>query len=116
MMGQIMGLARSLGVGKQSESPESTPQTPEPPRSQPSDPLSLLSGIDPGLLDVAVRVMNSYRSGDDRRAALLNALRPFVREERYAKLDQAIRITKLTQAIRIAIDAFRAREEGHNHV
>ena len=116
MMGQIMGLARSLGGGKQSEPQESAPQAPELPRSRSDDPLSLLSGMDPGLLDVAVRVMNSCRADDDRRAALLNALRPFVQEKRYARLDQAVRIAKLTRAVRIAIDALRAREEGQSHV
>ena len=46
--------------------------------------------------------------------ALLNALRPFVREERYAKLDKAIQIARLSRLIRSALDLFRAaKEDGH---
>lgn len=118
MMSQIMGLAQSLGGGKQSDLQSPAPvERQEPPAPvETASPLSLFSSIDPKFLDMAVRIMNSYQSGDDRRAALLTALRPFVREERYARLDQAIRITKLTQAIRIALDTFRSQEGGKDHV
>ena len=113
MMGQIMGLARSLGGGAQSD-PTSESSSPDGGMPGPgaTDPLSLLSSINPKFLDLAIGMMNTYRSGDDRRAALLTALRPFVREERYAKLDQAIRITKLTQIIRMALDTLRTQEGG----
>ncbi len=100
-MGQIMALARSL------DGP-----TPEPPSEPaPAAPASgpelsaLLGGIDPGLLSALGRVMAD--GGDDRRTALLEALRPFVREQRYAKLDKAIRIARLTRMIRIALDAWK---------
>ena len=95
MMGQIMGLARTLGGGKQTDPQpaEELPVQEAPAASETVSPLSLFSSIDPKFLDMAVRMMNAYQSGDDRRAALLTALRPFVRKERYAKLDQAIRIT-----------------------
>lgn len=118
MMSQIMGLAQSLGGGTRAEvqAPERSDHREEQAPAEASSPLSLLSSIDPRFLDMAVRMMNAYQSGDDRRTDLLNALRPFVRQERYAKLDQAIRITKLTQAIRIAIDTFRDREGGQSHV
>ena len=47
-------------------------------------------------------------------STLLEALRPFVREERYAKLDKAIQIAKLSRLIRSGLDLFRARkEDGH---
>ena len=80
MMGQIMGLARSLGGGAQSD-PTSESSSPDGGMPGPgaTDPLSLLSSIDPKFLDLAIGMMNTYRSGDDRRAALLTALRPFVR-------------------------------------
>ena len=118
MMSQIMGLAQSLGGGTQAEvqTPERPDRREEQAPAEATSPLSLLSGIDPRFLDMAVRMMNAYQSGDNRRTDLLNALRPFVRRERYAKLDQAIRITKLTQAIRIAIDTFRDRDGGQSHV
>ena len=112
-----MGLARSLGNGNRTEAQTSeVSSSDESSSSGLSDPLSAFGSIDPKFINLAIRMMNSYRSGDDSRTALLNALRPFVREERYAKLDQAIRITKLTQTIRIALDTLRNQEGGVAHV
>ena len=65
---------------------------------------------------MAMRMFSEYNSNEDQRAALLNALRPFVKEERYAKLDKAIRISKLTRLIRIALDSFKTKEEGEKLV
>ena len=113
-MGQIMNLARSLGGER--TSPSAPP--PAPPVKEPSsshteaDPFSALGSLDPRLFDMAAKLISAYNSNDDDRAALLSALRPFVRAERYAKLDQAIRISKLTRVIRIALDSFRTRNGG----
>ena len=59
--------------------------------------------------------MGQFSGGmDDQRVALLTALRPFVKEERYAKLDKAIQIAKLSRLIRGGLDLFRTRkEDGH---
>ena len=116
-MGQIMQLARSLGGSR----PESTDSAPSPPCSEPSasasnsNLFSSLNDLDPRLLELAFKLLNTYRSNDDERAALLSALRPFVRPERYARLDQAIQVSKLTQVIRIALDSFRSKDGGGSH-
>lgn len=70
------------------------------------------SGLDPRLLTLATRVMQEYQSEDDGRIALLNALRPFVKEKRYAKVDKAIQIARLSRLIRVALDVFK----GGDHV
>lgn len=118
MMSRIMGLAQTMSAGSGSAPrPEAgSERSSGTDAAGTSDPLSLLSSIDPRFLDAAVRMMNTWQSGDDRRTALLNALRPFVREERYSRLDRAIRITRLTQAVRAAIDVLRSREGGQDHV
>lgn len=117
-MGQIMQLARSLGGGtKDSEDsapPHAAVREPSAPVVE-TDPLSALGTLDPRLLDMAFKIMKAYQSNDDDRAALLSALRPFVRPERYARLDQAIQVSKLTSVIRIALDSFRSKEEGDDH-
>lgn len=120
-MGQIMQLARSLGDNKREASDNDSP--PPPPPSAPEavppapefNPFSSLGDLDPRLLDMIFKVMSAYQSNDDDRAALLSALRPFVRPERYARLDQAIQISKLTRVIRIALDSFRNKDGGGNH-
>jgi hypothetical protein len=60
---------------------------------------------------MASKVLGAYQSGDDDRTALLQALRPFVKEKRYAKLDKAIQIAKLSRMIRVALDAFKGGGE-----
>ena len=110
-MGQIMALARSLSGGQsaiQNDSPLSEAEN----TSKNEFSSSSFGGLDPKVLDIAMKILSAYNSEDDKRANLLNALRPFVRKERYAKLDQAIQISKITRAARTALDAFRASEGG----
>lgn len=124
-MAQIMSLAQSLNLGggpsQSGSAPESAP-APQSPPPAPSAPqraegglLEGLSALDPKLLSAAAGLFAQYQNGnDDKRVALLSALRPFVREERYAKLDKAIQIAKLSRVIRSALDLFRAaKEDGH---
>ena len=139
-MAQIMSLAQSLDLGGQSQSQaQAQPQAPVQDQGQPSSPprpsedapappaaptssgagagglLGALGSLDPGTLSAAAQLMGQFVSGeDDKRTALLNALRPFVKEQRYAKLDKAIQIAKLSRLIRSGLELFRARkEDGH---
>ena len=116
-MKQIMSLAQSLGKSSAAPRTEAADAAPAP-GPQPAQPqqdglLDALSQADPRLISAAARLMSQYRSGDDRRVALLTALRPFVKEQRYAKLDKAIQIAKLSRLIRMALELFRPQEEQH---
>lgn len=126
-MGQIMALAQSLsgGSARQEQPPqpdrddgyvpvdqEQTEQPPLPPARTGSEgpaaePLSMLSGLDPKLVQTGMRLLQEYNRGDDRNAALLAALRPFVKEERFAKVDRAVQIAKLSRVIRVLFDAMK---------
>ncbi len=124
-MSQIMSLAQSLGGGSAAPAPPpQTQSTPTPqeiapeeqraPSGQNAPDLSALlgglsggNGLDPKLMAMAGRIMEEYQSGDDGKAALLQALRPFVKERRYAKLDKAVQIARLSRVIRIALDALK---------
>ena len=114
-MEQIMSLAKSLEGGENSASPSASAPAPSPP-SAPSD-LSGLSGsvgqLDPKMLSTAAKLFSQMGRQDDRRTALLQALRPFVKPERYAKLDKAIQIAKLSVLIRSGLELFRAKEDDH---
>ena len=46
---------------------------------------------------------------------LLAALRPFVKEERFAKVDRAIQVAKLSRVIRVAFQLFK-EGGGQEHV
>ena len=119
-MEQIMSIARAITGGQESgNSPDAaesgTPALPVRGESFSGefDPLSLLGDLDPRLVQMGLRLLSEYNSADDRRVALLTALRPFIKEERYARVDRAIRIARLSRLIRAALDAFRKGDEDH---
>lgn len=134
-MAQIMSLAQSLNLGgseqssdqsqeaEQASSPAAPAQSESAPPAAPAGlsgglggMLGALGNLDAGTLSAAAQLMGQFNSsgGDDQRVALLTALRPFVKEERYAKLDKAIQIAKLSRLIRGGLELFRARkEDGH---
>lgn len=113
-MNQIMALARSLSGGQQENPEEPDESTYTPAETEPSDPppdlSALLGQIDPAMLQTGMEIIRQVQGTDDRNAALLNALRPFLREERRAKLDRALQIARLTKLVRIALGTLRGKE------
>ena len=119
-MGQIMALARSLS-GEESGAGEGPPPPPVPEREEPKpashglgtpglpDLTALLGQVDPGLIQLGMRLFREYQGEDDRSTALLAALRPFLREERRAGLDRALQLARVTRLIRVALGAIGER-------
>lgn len=96
-MEQIAALASSLSGNGEAQATAAAP-------SPPSDGLGgLLGGIDPELIGKLMPLLQEYQSGSGEQAALLNALRPFVRAESQQKLDKALRITRLSRVIRASM-------------
>ena len=134
-MGQIVSIARALTGGSEStdSDPLPTPSVPaESPAGQGADtgqpdwsallgllggggdkgsPLSALGDLDPRLIQVAMTLFSEYSATDDNKTALLNALRPFLKEERRAKIDQAVKIARLARVIRVAFQLFKGNGE-----
>lgn len=120
-MGQIMALAQSLGGG--APRPQASPageaaqgaeqtgarEAEAPASAGGEDPLAALGEIDPGMIQMGMRLLREYQGEDDRTVALLNALRPFLKESRLAKLDRAVQISRLARVIRVL---FRGMGEG----
>lgn len=120
-MGQIMALAQSLGVQEQQNTrteqeeswvPVETWGEEREPQTQTSDFGSLLGNIDPKMMQLGMRLLQEYNRADDRNAALLAALRPFVKAERFAKVDRAIQIARLSRVIRVLFDTVKEKGEG----
>jgi hypothetical protein len=110
-MGQIMALARSLSgeaSGPQLEQPEQSEESKQPEQTAPAQPIPEL---DPQLLRLGGQLAQKLQGGDERTAALLQALRPFLREERRAKLDRAIQLTQMTRLIRATLGLFGGKGE-----
>lgn len=119
-MNQIMALARSLS-GEQQPAGEVSPAPEEPgeaayvpageaPVPPAPDLAALMGQIDPQMIQVGIDVIRQVQSTEDRNATLLNALRPFLREERQARLDRALRIARMTKVVRVALDALGGKE------
>lgn len=139
-MSQIMALAQSLGGNspqsgeKQTVSAASAPSFPTsslPPststdeaqevvfepvtfsEAQESEEIPSFSNLnlDPRLLEMGMKAISAYQDPNNAKAALLQALRPFVKEERYKKVDKAVQIARISKAIRVVLDGFKGGEE-----
>ena len=114
-MEQIMALAQSLS-GKQEEARQPEEETQPPAEHAPPSPLSARDGRDPRLLRMGMGLLSEYSAQDDKKTALLAALKPFLKPERQEKMDQAVRIARLTRVIRTALRMFRDRGEEEDDV
>lgn len=117
-MSQIMALARSLS-GEQPPAPALESPTEKAEEStytsvtegpEQSDLSAMLGQIDPKMLQVGMDVIRQVQSTEDRNTALLRSLRPFLREERRARLDRAMQIARMTKLIRAALGALGGKE------
>ena len=113
-MEQIMALAQSLSGKQEERQPEE--ETQPPAENDPPSPLSALDGLDPRLLRMGMGLLSEYSAQDDKKTALLAALKPFLKPERQEKMDQAVRIARLTRVIRTALRMFRDRGEEEDDV
>lgn len=114
-MGQIMALARSLSGGEEAPVQEMQQVVEADVRQEePPDLMGLLGELDPGMIQLGMKLLREFQQPNDRNAALLQALRPFLREERRARLDRAMQIARMTRLIRTALGAMG--EKGGTHV
>ncbi|MBO5340077.1 MAG: hypothetical protein J6A62_03670 [Oscillospiraceae bacterium] len=115
-MGQIMALAQSLSAPEQQEQPQAqedyVPVSQDQVPVQLPDVAGLLGGMDPKIMQMGMRLLQEYNRGDDRSAALLQALRPFVKKERFAKVDRAVQIARLSRVVRVLFDAMKEHGGG----
>ena len=112
-MSQIMALAQSLG-GSPSVPEEPSPPPPPPANipASPPDLSGLLGSLDPKMIQTGMQLLSEFSSGEDQRAALLLALKPFLKEERRAKIDRAVQIAQLSRVLRVAFQLFRGKGEA----
>ena len=108
-MGKIKALARSLSGGQGEPAPEGSgpPEGGREGEAPPPDPDwgDLLGQVDPETLRRGLAIVRQVREGEDRSAALLSALRPFVREDRRGRLDRAMELTRTARLIRAVLGA-----------
>ncbi|MCD7945099.1 MAG: hypothetical protein LUF81_00545 [Clostridiales bacterium] len=100
-MEQIMSLASSLSSGQTSEADSNSEAVPSPAASE------LLGGLEPAALGKFSSLLSVYRQQGDEKAQLLEAMRPFLKENSQERLDRAVHITRISRVIRAALAMFR---------
>ena len=128
-LARVAELARSFGGGqKAAETPPEAPSAHQPEthggRYEPEveaetgvgfgggserfDPriLGALGSLDPKMLTGVAGLLGDLTSKDDRRAQLLTALRPYVRQGRQEKMDRAVSLLQLSKVAKRALGMF----------
>jgi hypothetical protein len=97
MMEKIMLMARSLGGGEKKENhAENVVAEPE------ASPLAGILG-DPAMMGNVMRLLGAYqKGGDPKKAAVLQAVKPYLRPERQQRVDRALQTLKLASVAREA--------------
>ena len=115
-MAQIMSLAQNLNAGTNAPSGEAAPPAASADGGT-SNSVSAGSGstapagggLDPALLKRLAPVLQQASNGaPDNAAALLYALRPYLREERRGKVERAVQLARMFRLAR----AFMGSQEG----
>jgi hypothetical protein len=66
----------------------------------------MLGSVDPKVFGLLSRVMGEYSSNSNDKTALLSALKPYLKEDRHAKIDKAAQVAKLARLARTAFSEF----------
>ena len=125
-MEQILSAARALS-GQEAGGPREPEGAEEdrPPsapgggagQGAPDGLFSALGDLDPRWVKLGARLLGEYGRTDDKKAALLEALKPFLKPERRARVDQAARLARLSRVAGAALRLYREeREEGRGDV
>ena len=114
-MEQIFSLAGKLGMSSEPSGEPEAEEQPlserEPEAAELSQPLFGAEGL--GGLGKLLEIFQGSQQTAQEADALLDALRPFLRQERQEKLDRALRLAGLSRAAR---QAYRLWKEGELHV
>ena len=114
-MEQIFSLAGKLGMSSEPSGEPEAEEQPlserEPEAAELSQPLFGAEGL--GGLGKLLEIFQGSQQTAQEADALLDALRPFLRQERQEKLDRARRLAGLSRA---ALQAYRLWKEGELHV
>jgi hypothetical protein len=101
-MDKVMNVARSLGNSGGNALPPAGSAA--EPIAQAPDLSSLLGGIDPAVMTHAMRLLGAYnRGGDPQKAALMQAVKPYLRPARRDRVDKAMQTLKLANVAKEAL-------------
>lgn len=96
-MAQVMQMAQQLSgaMGEQKAAAPPPPPPPPPPVPSAPDLGAALGGLDPKLLGKLLPLAGELGTENSAAMQLLNALRPFLKEEKQGKIQRAARLARL---------------------
>lgn len=96
-MAQVMQMAQQLSgaMGEQKAAAPPPPPSPPPPVPPVPDLGAALGGLDPKLLGKLLPLAGELGTENSAAMQLLNALRPFLKEEKQGKIQRAARLARL---------------------
>ncbi len=109
-MEKLLNVARSL-TGS-SGTPDAGGSDASQAAPDPGAVTSALGNLDPKLFRMLSRLAGAYTSGTNDKAALLNAIKPYLREDRHAKIDRAAEIAKLARLAKVAFSEFSGGDDS----
>ncbi len=95
-MSQIMSIAQSLS--SPSDSAEGEDGWESVGQSSPVNLEGVLGGLDPAMMALGMKLVAAYQQ-ENRTSGLMEALRPFVKEERHIMMDKMAQATKIAQVL-----------------
>lgn len=111
-MEKIMGMARSLSGSLGTATPVEGGAEPASAAPDLSSIATLVKDMDPKIFRVMSRLVGEYASGSNDKAALLNAIKPYLKEDRREKIDKAAEIAKLAKLAKVAFSEFTGGDKS----
>ena len=108
-MEKIMGIARSLSDSSEATDAEGAGDSAGPDLGSLS---SALGSIDPKIFRLLTRALGEYSSKSNDKAALISAIRPYLKEDRRQKVEKAAEIARLAHIARVAFSEFSGGDDG----
>lgn len=105
-MEKIMGIARSFSGSSGAQTSAESPTGGAPAVPDLASMASVLKDIDPKMMGLMGRLIGEYTSGKNDKAVLLNAIKPYLKEDRRSKIDKAAELAKLARLAKVAFREF----------
>jgi hypothetical protein len=105
-MEKIMGLAKSLSGSLGTQPSGESAAASAGPVPDLGGLASTLKDLDPKIFRLMTRLIGEYTTAKNDKAALLSAIKPYLKEDRREKIDRAAEIAKLARLAKIAFSEF----------
>lgn len=105
-MKKLMSIAQALSSSSPQAGGEEDPPSHDPPPESPD------LGFDPAMIGKLASIMQGAAPrSDDKKSALLGALKPYLSDERQKKVDRAMNMMRMTKLAKTAFSEFSGGED-----